>query len=353
MKIEIKHRQTVTRIIWNTTDWVRPSGANGKSDDDTSDNGGAGFGYEEWLLSPYFNRNGIQFGFLKGVDRREKDQGDHTQYDRIYLFTREANSKQDFYAGYIDNVTLLGIQKKHEVVSEILTSDLIDIMNEQLQSVGIQESIDNKWIKERGINISFHSEDLHLIDSDLMPKIVETSKKDGDFTLGRYSLYKSLQYFITEDIEHSGMKNNLDHTYPPPQKEYKEPQSRSFTQDRRLHDIIQRKLHARLVSEVSDLTTTFVHWEHPIKNTRLKADIALVDKNGIHLFEVKTYSSLRKCIRAAVGQLLEYHAWIREARAQSLTIVSHFASNREVDAYLDTLSQMFGIRVSYRQVSTE
>ena len=70
MKIEIKKEERVTRLSWNSNSWNYPSGKIGKSE---LENEGLDFGYEEWLNSPLTRLEGVQFGFLEGVNKREND----------------------------------------------------------------------------------------------------------------------------------------------------------------------------------------------------------------------------------------------------------------------------------------
>ena len=45
-----KSMEKIARICWNTHDWKRPSGSEGKSRVDSSYEKSVGFGHEEWLL---------------------------------------------------------------------------------------------------------------------------------------------------------------------------------------------------------------------------------------------------------------------------------------------------------------
>lgn len=44
------NQEKIARICWNTHDWKRPSGSEGKSRTDTSYENRIGFGHEEWIL---------------------------------------------------------------------------------------------------------------------------------------------------------------------------------------------------------------------------------------------------------------------------------------------------------------
>lgn len=56
----------ITRICWNTNNWVKPSGPNGKSQSESSYEKAVGFGNEEWLLdNSRINEDGYHYAFYR------------------------------------------------------------------------------------------------------------------------------------------------------------------------------------------------------------------------------------------------------------------------------------------------
>ena len=62
--------EKIARICWNTHDWKRPSGSEGKSLSDGSYEKKIGFGHEEWILddSRIYEPNGYHYGFLQPMN---------------------------------------------------------------------------------------------------------------------------------------------------------------------------------------------------------------------------------------------------------------------------------------------
>ena len=58
--------EKIARICWNTHDWKRPSGSEGKSLYGDSYENKIGFGHEEWLLddSRIYESDGYHFAFF-------------------------------------------------------------------------------------------------------------------------------------------------------------------------------------------------------------------------------------------------------------------------------------------------
>lgn len=90
--------EKIARICWNTHDWRRPSGSEGKSLSDGSYEKKIGFGHEEWILddSRIYEPNGYHYGFLQPMNVAS---GKHigAVYD-IHLFSISP-LKQKVYVG--------------------------------------------------------------------------------------------------------------------------------------------------------------------------------------------------------------------------------------------------------------
>lgn len=80
----------------------------------------------------------------------------------------------------------------------------------------------------------------------------------------------------------------------------------------------------------------------------------VVLRNGKQTFyEVKVASSVRSCVRAALGQLIEYCHWPLADRAIELIVVGEAELDSDSRAYLDLLRQRFGLPLWYRRIDIE
>ena len=93
--------EKVARICWNTRDWKRPSGSEGKSRGKGAYENIVGFGHEEWLLDDSKLIDGYHYSFLQPINTKSKKYVGQT-FD-IHLFTFNPIHMKE-YVGCIHNV---------------------------------------------------------------------------------------------------------------------------------------------------------------------------------------------------------------------------------------------------------
>ncbi len=71
------------------------------------------------------------------------------------------------------------------------------------------------------------------------------------------------------------------------------------------------------------------------------------------LYEIKTASTARGCVREAMGQLLDYGCWPGRVRATRLVIVGSAPRTDDVLEFLALLSGLVPLRIEYKQISLE
>ena len=100
--------EKIARICWNTYNWKRPSGEEGKSKNDNSYEMIVGYGHEEWLLDDSRTMSdGYHYAFLEAMNVRSGKHIGQT-YD-IHLFTISP-TKQKVYIGCLHNV--IGVDRE-------------------------------------------------------------------------------------------------------------------------------------------------------------------------------------------------------------------------------------------------
>jgi hypothetical protein len=111
------------------------------------------------------------------------------------------------------------------------------------------------------------------------------------------------------------------------------------------HNEMQNRLKDRLRERGAD----FVSLEARIG----QRSVDVVAKVGEELwfFEVKTASSVRQCLREAIGQLLEYALWPGAVLPTKLVVVGEPLSTPESVAYLEALNTSFPIPIEYEQLA--
>ena len=106
--------EKIARICWNTHDWKRPSGSEGKSQSDGSYEKKIGFGHEEWILddSRIYEPNGYHYGFLQPMNVAS---GKHIgAVYNIHLFSISP-LKQKVYVGCLHNAIGVSPEESHRI----------------------------------------------------------------------------------------------------------------------------------------------------------------------------------------------------------------------------------------------
>jgi len=111
------------------------------------------------------------------------------------------------------------------------------------------------------------------------------------------------------------------------------------------HNDIQWGVHKHLVKIHG---YQHVRTEHPTIGGK-KIDVAVKTADYFNIYEIKTSSSLRSCIRDAVGQLLEYSHWPGSQQATKLVVVTESECDPESRKYLKSLRERFNIPIYHQK----
>ena len=126
--------EKIARLCWNTSEWRRPSGRNGKSKSNDSYENEMGFGHEEWLLDDSkIMPDGYHYGFLEPM-RVKGDRHFGKVYD-IHLFTISPN-KQKVYIGCLKNAVGVSSEESQEVFSYYQEKGWLSEMQHDVLYVG-------------------------------------------------------------------------------------------------------------------------------------------------------------------------------------------------------------------------
>ncbi len=117
-----------------------------------------------------------------------------------------------------------------------------------------------------------------------------------------------------------------------------------------LHNKIQTALFAKLCNEFG---ADFVGTEIPT-GVGTAIDVMVRSKDHDWLYEIKTASSVKTCIRQALPQLLEYAYWgLNEREIKKLIIVSPHKITPDAENYLVKLRAKFNLPLYYEQYLSE
>lgn len=115
----------------------------------------------------------------------------------------------------------------------------------------------------------------------------------------------------------------------------------------RRHKALQRILFDCLSAESGSEN---VRIEHKLE-LGVSVDAAVQTTAGLTFYELKVAPSVQACMRAAIGQLLEYAYWPSASRASELIVVGEHSPDDDAIAFLHLLRGRFSLRLWYRQIS--
>ncbi len=112
------------------------------------------------------------------------------------------------------------------------------------------------------------------------------------------------------------------------------------------HNDIQKALHQQLSGEygIENVGTE-------ISSGRgTSVDLVVKQKPEYWFYEIKTAHTAKKCIRQAIGQLLEYSYWPNNQEATRLVIVGKPIMDEEARKYIEKLRSQFTLPIYYESI---
>ena len=320
--------EKIARLCWNTNEWRRPSGRDGKSKSSKSYENEMGFGHEEWLLDDTKIIDGYHYGFLEPL-RVTSAKHYGMVYD-IHLYTFSPN-KQRVYIGCLKNAVGVSDEESQKVYDYYKKKGWIDEMQQDILYVGGTVSdfspsfMFNVKFKFKDAKLNYSNQPILSIDSIPSPRYNFMDKKrEFGFEKNKDGSIKVLDTSIFERVVKAG-KIQID------------PQ----------HKKIQNAVASILKDQYTDLQI-----ESRTDGSKERVDIMGFSKKEKewHFFEVKTLSAKRS-IREALGQILEYAHYPNVNLAKKLFIIGPLQPDEQDKAYLRLLREKYNIPIWFRWYS--
>lgn len=319
----------IARICWNTNGWIFPSGQIGKSSNKNSYEFKHGFGHEEWLFDIAKTIDGYHYGHIQAVASYK----DELPFD-VFLFTINNKTKQRYWVGEILDVEVVFNNEAKTVLGEYKKKGWYAEMREQLKKY-----ID-KMPSRFAFNLRYRPENLRKFDI-LKP----VDRKEPNVRASYYSsLYNLKTIFKLEDhfVFQPGFRSEESEI-----DAQRGPHSRRHISKR--HPVIQKALYDYLVKEYGKEN---VGTEN---HTPFGTEIDIVTRHGdeYDLYEIKTTTDIRLCIREALSQLLEYGLYHTDIKVRNYHIVGVAVLTDDARNYLNSLRKKYHIPVNYIHVDEE
>ena len=335
-------KEKITRICWNTQNWQQPTGPKGKSKDTETYENRYGYGYEEWLFD--FNKiiNGYHYSYLQSIGYNIESYRGKTF--NIYLYSIDGNTGNRYWVGKLNNAHIINVDEAITVYQHYYKKGWITEMRQQLESINADVKNFNNVFNEEFITIKFLPNDIEIYDEPiLIPKTDPVIKKTRYSNLYRHNteplinIYKDKQIIFQSGhnpkTEIRGKKYNSNES----EIEYD-------------HNRMVNNSYLQLVEKYGK---DYVGTDNP---TGYGTEIDTIVKHHDYkytLYEMKTACTSKRCIREAIGQLLEYAYFSKNNNIEKLIVVGPVTIENESIEYLKRLRKQFKLRIYYQRYNSE
>ena len=331
----------VARLCWNDLGWEKPSGPEGKSDNEDFTFESKGYGHEEWLFDLDRIIDGYHYGFIQAFNK-----GEHygKTYDlHLYSLKRVDNKSRCYWVGRIKKAEVLTKKEQKEVFERYKDEGWYLEMMKELNDVNVLERDLEIVSEEELFNVKFK------VDEDVFtrfeePVFIEYPKEEISKGYSRYGLKDLLKRTLSID------KASGNYNFKPGHNPTKTGTSKSVyskkTVNRTLkHKEIQEHMYIQLSQEYDEQSVG----TEVSTGRGTSIDVVLVQPDKSEWFyEVKTYNQPLACIREAFGQIIEYAMFSKNKHADKLIVVGvNNPSKSEMD-YLNHLRQTTGLNIYYQ-----
>lgn len=336
LKGQLAYPQKISRLTYNNIGWVEPSGRDRKSKTKGLHEAQHGFGHEEWLFDFSKLINGYKYGFIEGF--RTKNNKHAGNAYNLQLFTIDHLLKEKYWVATIQNCYVLTSDEELEIQETYFNKGWIKEQEIQLRKLNLWNQGSSNSLQSFGPNVRFLEKDV-LIFEEPVPVTHNTFIDSRD----RYLIYDwedscsivdNIKGFVFKPSKPNENKKVWRKNAP----EFK---SKEIKQ-------LHRQISQRLFKELSELFgEQNIGCDVPNSSGTY---IDMVRKSGDKyiLYEIKTYNQLRKNIREALGQLLEYAYWDCSKKIKEIVIVSDKNIEKTANEYLQYLNKFFKMPISYK-----
>ena len=323
----------IARICYNTREWKRPSGLEGKGQLKESFERIHGFGHEEWIFDQSKIIDGYHYSFLEPM-------GGFIYAGRVmdvhlYFYSRAFGK---LYLGVLHNVECLSIEQAEEAYDVYEKKGWIKEMRADIKAIGGDVSALND-VRSSLFNIRFKMEDADINLSN--PRII--SQDDPSTRAKYYKLYQKKGDFVFSDVRDTKRGKHRAVAL-------KSENRVAFNTDIRhtAYDPQHNKMQ-NAIKEILDKSGDY----SKIELEKNYVDITATLPDGrIDFYELKT-SSAKASLREAIGQILEYVHYPSNKNADRMIIVGPNKPDKYDRQYLGYLRDTYHLPIWYRSFSFE
>lgn len=325
----------ITRIAYNSSGWLRPTGDARREEAAGTYNSDNGFGHEDWLFRSEWQIDGWRYAFLQGVNKsRARLIRDPQAFD-VTLFTIEPDKRRRYVAD-IHGIECLDPRQAADAVQAFKDMGWYETMRREIKAIGGNEAmLGNSPQASDILDVRFRVDQV-------IPFPAGTYATAGDPVLrnSRYNLVDKAELFRERpDLADAHRVGHGDADAFQTYFRKSVAPVLCTPEHRRLQALLMELLRAETPGARIVCEEDFV-------------DVTLETADCRTLFEIKTDLVPRQAIRQALGQLLEYaYRRAQDSKKLDLVIVGRTKATPEDHAYLARLRNDFGLPISYRAVA--
>ena len=336
-----------SRICWNTQGWRRPTGEAKLIETKGSYVADHGFGHEEWLfhfewLLPIPDGDSeikYRYGHLQTIRRNYEAYVGETF--RIMLYVFDPGMRRLLVASiencYVPRPNELSLVHKHFKEKGWLAEMRVD-----LQKIGADSSPLDSEQPIDIIDIRFRESDVTFVEPWL--EIPEGLKP---YSLDRYRLLNAQDGdLLTLELNHGESSVPQPMIDPRRNETLRNRPAIDPTSYEPTHVKLQNQIFSYLVEKFGQMAVSYED---------ANVDLTLHLPKQTKLIEIKTDNTARQCIRAALGQILEYAFYKKDwiDPGVSLVMVGEAAPTVSDLEYLKYIKGRFSLPIAYCQWSWE
>lgn len=316
------------RICWNTAGWRRPTGEAAELETGDSYVAEHGYGHEEWLFNYEWMIDGYRYGFVQPIGKFHSKYAGETTSLCLYTVTPD---KDRLVVGVIRKAYIPTLAETKDVFGEFKRRGWIKQMEKDCEVLDVGP-FNVGGLSDGGvINIRFKPEDVELFD----PMLVA----DPEHTISRNSRYQPFNWdgalpsiSETEGVALNSLNKRSEHS------------RKRTAQDGVEYD----PTHVRLQNRVYDLLLE-KYGVGRVFYERGYVDISIETDKSTTLIEIKTAPTAKRCMREAIGQLLEYAHYPKTKKSCELVIMGDAPMTRKDESYLELLRAQYDLPLHYSQ----
>ena len=276
--------------------------------------------------------DGYRYGYLQPIGKYYgKYSGNHCSI-LLYTFTPE---KECLLVAKIEDAYVPNIDELNRVLQISVENGWIQEMIRDVRCIeGNSTELENSDAKAIA-NIRFRPENVQIFDP--RPRVVENHVIKNS---RRYHPFNWIDNFPIVETS-------------PPLCESTDPRRSEHERTRAAQEASKYDpQHVRLQNRLYEYLCG-IHGHYNVRYERNYVDLILHEPDGDVFFEVKLETTVKRCIRLALGQLLEYAHFPDRCLAKRLVIVGNAHASHSDRKYLSELRRRYQLPVYYSRFSSE